>query len=153
MTLYPKLFIMKNAILVLLVVVVVVVGCNTAKSSTATVSIYNTTWELEYLSGTRIAFEGLYPEVKPTLILNEKGMTYGGNSSCNTYTGSFTYENNLLQFGETTRTMRYCEGGGESAFFGMLKKISKPVIDSDGKLLLMMDDVPMMRFRKIETKK
>ncbi|MCZ8089867.1 META domain-containing protein [Flavobacterium sp.] len=144
---------MKNAILVLLVVVVVVVGCNTAKSSTATVSIYNTTWELEYLSGTRIAFEGLYPEVKPTLILNEKGMTYGGNSSCNTYTGSFTYENNLLQFGETTRTMRYCEGGGESAFFGMLKKISKPVIDSDGKLLLMMDDVPMMRFRKIETKK
>lgn len=143
---------MKNAILILLVVIIVVVGCNTAKSSTATVSIYNTTWELEYISGTKIAFEGLYPEVKPTLILNEKEMTYGGNSSCNAYTGSFTYENNLLQFGQTTRTMRYCEGGGESAFFGMLKKVSKPVIDSDGKLLLMMDDVPMMRFKKVVKK-
>ena len=115
-------------------------------------SYFDTTWELEYISGTRIAFEGLYPEVKPTLILNEKEMTYGGNSSCNTYTGSFTYENNLLQFGETTRTMRYCEGGGESAFFGMLKKVSKPVIDSDGKLLLLMDDVPMMRFKKVVKK-
>lgn len=115
-------------------------------------SYFDTTWELEYISGTRIAFEGLYPEVKPTLILNEKEMTYGGNSSCNTYTGSFTYENNLLQFGETTRTMRYCEGGGESTFFGMLKKVSKPVIDSDGKLLLLMDDIPMMRFKKVVKK-
>lgn len=143
---------MKNAILVLLVVIVVVIGCTTAKSSTATVSIYNTTWELEYISGTRIAFEGLYPEVKPTLILNEKEMTYGGNSSCNAYTGSFTYENNLLQFGQTTQTMRFCEGGGEQAFFGMLKKVSKPVIDSDGKLLLLRDDVPMMRFKKVVKK-
>ncbi len=143
---------MKNAILVLLVVIVVVIGCTTAKSSTATVSIYNTTWELEYISGTKIAFEGLYPEVKPTLILNEKEMTYGGNSSCNAYTGSFTYENNLLQFGQTTQTMRFCEGGGEQAFFGMLKKVSKPVIDSDGKLLLLMDDVPMMRFKKVVKK-
>lgn len=143
---------MKNAILVLLIVIVVVIGCTTAKSSTATVSIYNTTWELEYISGTRIAFEGLYPEVKPTLILNEKEMTYGGNSSCNAYTGSFTYENNLLQFGQTTQTMRFCEGGGEQAFFGMLKKVSKPVIDSDGKLLLLMDDVPMMRFKKVVKK-
>lgn len=143
---------MKNAILVLLVVIVVVIGCTTAKSSTATVSIYNTTWELEYISGTKIAFEGLYPEVKPTLILNEKEMTYGGNSSCNAYTGSFTYENNLLQFGQTTQTMRFCEGGGEQAFFGMLKKVSKPVIDSDGKLLLLLDDVPMMRFKKVVKK-
>ena len=143
---------MKNAILVLLVVIVVVIGCTTAKSSTATVSIYNTTWELEYISGTRIAFEGLYPEVKPTLILNEKEMTYGGNSSCNAYTGSFTFKDNIIQFGETTRTMRYCDGGGEEAFFGMLKKVSKPVIDSDGKLLLLMDDVPMMRFKKVVKK-
>lgn len=115
-------------------------------------SYFDTTWELEYISGTRIAFEGLYPEVKPTLILNEKEMTYGGNSSCNAYTGSFTYENNLLQFGQTTQTMRFCEGGGEQAFFGMLKKVSKPVIDSDGKLLLLMDDVPMMRFKKVVKK-
>ena len=115
-------------------------------------SYFDTTWELEYISGTRIAFEGLYPDVKPTLILNEKEMTYGGNSSCNAYTGSFTYENNLLQFGQTTQTMRFCEGGGEQAFFGMLKKVSKPVIDSDGKLLLLMDDVPMMRFKKVVKK-
>lgn len=115
-------------------------------------SYFDTTWELEYISGTKIAFEGLYPEVKPTLILNEKEMTYGGNSSCNAYTGSFTFNNNILQFGETTRTMRYCDGGGEEAFFGMLKKVSKPVIDSDGKLLLLLDDVPMMRFKKVVKK-
>lgn len=130
-------------------------SCCTKKATDdkkAQTSYFDTTWELEYISGTRIAFEGLYPEVKPTLILNEKEMTYSGNSSCNAYTGSFTYENNLLQFGETTRTMRYCEGGGESAFFGMLKKVSKPVIDTDGKLLLLMNDVPMMRFKKVVKK-
>ena len=124
----------------------------TNENKDAKSSIFNTTWELEYISGTRIAFEGLYPEEKPTLILNEKEVTYGGNSSCNAYTGSYTFKDNIIQFGETTRTMRYCDGGGEDAFFGMLKKVSKPVIDSEGKLLLLMDDIPMMRFKKVVQK-
>jgi heat shock protein HslJ len=112
-------------------------------------SFYDTTWELEYISGTRIAFEGLYPEGKPTITLKKSEMSFGGNSSCNTYSGTFTLKETLIQFGETIQTMRFCEGGGEQAYFGMLKKVNKYTIDSDGKLLFLIDDVPMMRFKKV----
>jgi heat shock protein HslJ len=143
---------MKKYILAtLLICSVLFSSCCSKKDSTTKenkTSFYNTIWVLEYISGTRIAFEGLYPESKPTLIFKEKEMTYGGNSSCNTYTGSFTFKDNIIQFGQTTQTMRYCEGGGEKAFFNMLSKVNKPVIDSDGKLLLLIDDIPMMRFKK-----
>lgn len=46
--------------------------------------------------------------------------------------------------------MIYCEGGGEEAFLKMLGKVNKIAFDSEGKLLLLLDDVPMMRFKKIQ---
>jgi heat shock protein HslJ len=146
---------MKNSILTsLLISLFLFSACCSTKTDNVKESkanIYNTTWELEYISGTRIAFEGLFPETKPTLILNEQQLTYGGNTGCNGYTGSFEMKNNVILYGQTTKTMRYCEGGGEEAFLGMLKRANKPVIDSEGKLLMMMDDIPMMRFKKVTT--
>ena len=123
-----------------------------AKSANDKPNFYGTTWELEYISGPRIAFEGLYPEEKPTLVFTEKESTYGGNSSCNGYSGKFTKKENTITFGDAIKTMRFCEGGGEGTFLGMLGKVNKFAIDSDGKLLLLIDDVPMMRFKKITPK-
>jgi heat shock protein HslJ len=146
---------MKNSILTsLLISLFLFSACCSTKTDNAKeakTSIYNTTWELEYISGARIAFEGLYPETKPIVFFDDQKSSYSGNTSCNGYTGSFKLENNVIIYGETTRTMRYCEGSGEETFLGMLKRANKPVIDSEGKLLMMMDDIPMMRFKKVTT--
>ena len=76
-------------------------------------------------------------------------MRISGNSSCNGYSGDFTLTENQIKVGEIMQTMRFCEGGGEQSFQTMLKKINKYSFDSEGKLLLLIDDIPMMRFKKI----
>jgi hypothetical protein len=42
-------------------------------------------------------------------------------------------------------------GEGEKVFFEYDEKITKYSIDPDGKLNLMMDDVPVMRFKHVAT--
>jgi heat shock protein HslJ len=145
---------MKKGIFILAMVVsAVTTGCCSKKSSDAKTAadktaFYDTNWELEYISGPRIAFEGLYPETKPTIIFTAAEYQYGGNSSCNSYGGKFTLKDTSIHFGDAIKTMRFCEGGGEETFLNMLGKINKYAIDSDGKLLLLKDDIPMMRFKK-----
>jgi heat shock protein HslJ len=111
---------------------------------------YDYAWELEYLSGLRIAFDGLYPENKPYILFTEADSQFSGNTSCNGYSGKYTQKENSIQFGNAIKTMIYCEGGGEEAFLKMLGKVNKMAFDSEGKLLLLLDDVPMMRFKKIK---
>ncbi len=151
---------MKNTFLVsVLLVSIIVSGCSCKKTtetqkSASNSSIYDSVWELEYITGPRIAFEGLYPEDKPTITFNETEKTFGGNSSCNVYNGKFTKKGNTIGFGDTIKTMRFCEGGGEDVYMNTLGKINKMSIDSEGKLLLQMDDITMMRFKKgTKTKK
>ena len=103
---------MKNTTLILLLITSVFAGCKCAKSDTSTATIYDNGWELEYLSGTRIAFEGLYPETKPTIQFDKTEMRISGNSSCNGYSGDFTLTENQIKVGEIMQTMRFCEGGG-----------------------------------------
>jgi heat shock protein HslJ len=110
---------------------------------------YDYAWELEYLSGTRIAFEGLYPEKKPFIQFKEAESQFGGNTSCNGYSGKYTKKDNSIQFGDVMKTMIFCEGGAEEAYLRMLGKVNKLAFDSEGKLLLLIDDIPMMRFKKI----
>jgi hypothetical protein len=45
--------------------------------------------------------------------------------------------------------MMFCDGGGEQQFLQQMKKITSYSIDKDGKLNLIQDDVPMMRFKKV----
>lgn len=144
---------MKTNILVCLIAALSLTSaCCTKKTnemkSETTNPFYDTAWELEYITGPRIAFEGLYPEEKPTLIFTEKENRFGGNSSCNAYGGNFTKKENSIHFGDAIKTMRFCEGGGEQTFLNMLGKINKFTIDNDGKLILLKDDIPMMRFKK-----
>lgn len=143
----------KSIFLSILLVGLFVAACSCKKTTDSkktegATALYGTNWELEYISGPRIAFEGLYPEEKPTLILTAEKSEFGGNSSCNAYGGTFILKGNSIQFGDAIKTMRFCEGGGEQTFMGMLGKVNKYAIDSDGKLLLLLDDVPMMRFKK-----
>lgn len=140
----------KQTLSLLLFAVILLSGCCATKTGTAEPSLYANAWELEYLSGTKIAFDGLYPEKKPFIIFDEQQRQFSGNTSCNGYSGTFTKKENSIRFGDALKTMIFCEGGGEEAYLNMLGKVNKLAFDSEGKLLLLTDDIPMMRFKKIK---
>ena len=132
----------------LLFLAVFIASCTATKKNTNE-SLYNNTWELDYLSGPRIAFSGLYPDRKPKITFNETTHIVAGTDSCNGYSAEFTVTDDTISFGEPgPSTMMYC-GEGEKFFLNTIKKINKYTIDSEGKLNLMIDDVTMMRFKKI----
>jgi heat shock protein HslJ len=122
---------------------------NETRTTDSKTAFYDNTWELEYISGPRIAFDGLYPDKKPYIMFTDLGSQFSGNTSCNGYSGKYTKKENNIKFGDAIKTMIFCEGGGEETFLKMLGKVNKFAIDGDGKLLLLIDDVPMMRFKKI----
>lgn len=133
-------------ILLYAVLSIIIVSCETQNNE----ALFNTEWELEYISGPRIAFDGLYPDRKPQLRFNEETNRVEGNNSCNGYSADYEIDGNSITFGEPgPSTLMYC-GEGETVFLNMVKKINKFQIDEDGKLNLMLDDVTMMRFHKME---
>lgn len=142
---------MKNYVLLFVSVLTLSFNsCTTMKDTTKTAELYDTTWELEYITGPRIAFEGLYPDKKPFLKFDEKAGQVYGNAGCNGYTAPYTLKGSKLTFGEQgPATLMYCEGDGERTFLQTIKKINGYTIDKDGKLNLMMNEVPMMRFKKV----
>lgn len=141
---------MKKIILALSVVLLAFLSGCSASKTVADKNLYGSTWQLEYISGPRIAFEGLFPENKPQLTFAEKEKEVSGNSSCNGFSTSFALNGNGIKI-ETPKamTMRFCEGGGEKVFLQMMEKVNKFSFDKDNKLNLMIDDVPMMRFKKV----
>ncbi|MBP4142039.1 META domain-containing protein [Flavobacterium sp. P4023] len=125
----------------------IIISCAT-KKPVESEKLYNTTWELEYISGPRIAFGGLYPEKKPIISFDKETNKVSGNNSCNGYSTGYTLTGSSISFGEPgPSTMMYC-GEGEKVFLNMIKKVNRYSFDLDGKLNLMINDVPMMRFKK-----
>lgn len=123
------------------------VSCATTMNS-ANNQVGTDPWELEYITGPRIAFEGLYPDKKPMITFDAAGKTVRGNSGCNGYSTTYTMSGNKISFGEPgISTMMYC-GDGEVVFRNTMKEINRYQIDAEGKLNLMMNDVVMMRFKK-----
>jgi heat shock protein HslJ len=125
-------------------------SCKASKETKSTANIYDTTWELEYISGPRIAFDGLFPNKKPQLTFDQKETRVYGNNGCNGYSASYTLDGKKLSFGEAgPTTMMFCDGGGEQQFLQQINKITSYTIDKEGKLNLNEGDVPMMRFKKV----
>ncbi|MCB0458571.1 MAG: META domain-containing protein [Flavobacteriaceae bacterium] len=130
------------------VLAIISYSCSSTKKL-ASEDLYNATWELEYISGPRIAFNGLFPDKKPQIAFNKETQKAEGNNSCNGYSADFTLNGDAISFGEPgPTTMMYC-GEGEKVFLSTMKKINKYSIDTDGKLNLMIDNVSMMRFKKL----
>ncbi|UOR30065.1 META domain-containing protein [Flavobacteriaceae bacterium GSB9] len=84
------------------------------------------------------------------MTFNETSKNVAGNNSCNAYSAPFKLEGETVSFGEPRiTTMMYC-GEGEKVFLNTMKKINKYSFDDYGKLNLMVDDIPMMWFHKIQ---
>ena len=70
----------------------------------------NGTWEMNYISGPKIAFDGLYPNKKPTLIFNLAASELGGNSSCNGFGAKVKLDGFNISFTDPIGTMMACPG-------------------------------------------
>lgn len=105
------------------------------------------TWEVDYVSGPRIAFEGLYPDKKPTITFNIADNKITGNSSCNNFSSGFVIKGNDIKFNNPASTEMACPGEGETVFFKTLKTISKYSVNGNT-LNLIMGDIAVMRLQK-----
>ncbi len=114
-------------------------------------ALYKNSWELTYITGPRITFQGLYPNEKPMLTFDRGTMMVSGTDSCNGYKSPFTINGSAMTFGERElATLRYC-GDGEAVFVNMLKDVTNYRIETDGTLTLLKANVPVMRFKKAST--
>ena len=139
----------KNIFITLFVFTLISFSCASLKNKNNN-KLYEATWELEYISGPRIAFQGLYPDKKPTISFNKETQKVEGNNSCNGYSASYTLERESISFSDPgPATMMYC-GQGEQVFLNTIEKVNKFSIDEEGKLNLQINEVPIMRFKKTE---
>jgi len=139
---------MKKIALFVVFICMSFVSCTTSKPAVATTSLEGT-WELKYITGPRIAFDGLYPNSKPTIAFNLKENKITGNNSCNQYFGALIIDGAKINFEEAKMgmTMMACEGNGDSVYMDALKKIESYTITDDGKTLnLLLGNIVMMRF-------
>lgn len=131
---------------------VVLMSCNASKTPKSdSVSKLEGTWELDYVTGPRIAFDGLYPNKKPTINFNTKENQVSGNNSCNSFTGKLNVTGNKIDFTQPMAvTKMMCQNGqGEQVFMSTLQKITSYDVTNNGKTLnFISGDITMMRFTK-----
>ncbi|HEX8014350.1 MAG TPA: META domain-containing protein [Flavobacterium sp.] len=128
------------------------ISCNVFKCKKKdVVSKLEGNWELSYITGPRIAFDGLYPEKKPTINFNIKENLVSGNNSCNSYTGKINVTENKMNFPEPmiATKMMCLDCQGEQVFMSTLSKVTSYSFTDDGKTLnLISGDIATMRFTK-----
>lgn len=105
------------------------------------------TWILNYITGPRIAFDGLYPEDKPQIQFDASG-NLSGNTSCNSFSAPLTLTGHDWKLGDITHTEKACGGNGEQVFLSTLKKVNKYDVTDGNTLQLMSGDIAVMRFTK-----
>src|SRR4051794_22134209 len=109
------------------VVLLCMISCNTTKNTTSgkKLSALRGSWQLNYISGTRIAFDGLYPNKKPVITFETGKNKISGNTSCNFFSGTFGGDENSLKIDDKLVTTKMaCDGDGETMFVQALKKIN-----------------------------
>ncbi len=142
---------MKKIILVLTVSCLTFIACKPAQSTMKTTTSLEGTWQLNYITGPRIAFDGLYPNKKPTIIFDLKEKKVAGNNSCNQYFGALQVEGNKINFKDSKMgmTRMACPGEGENVYMKTLEKVDSYSITDEGKTLnFLMGDIAIMRFEK-----
>jgi heat shock protein HslJ len=139
---------MRKLSLVVVFFYLTVTSCTTTKPVMNTHSLEGT-WELNYITGPRIAFDGLYPDKKPTIVFDLKDNKIYGNNSCNQYFGALILDGAKINFKDAKMgmTMMACGGNGDSVYMDTLAKIESYTITDEGKTLnFLIGNVVMMRF-------
>ncbi|WP_316816337.1 META domain-containing protein [Pedobacter nyackensis] len=138
---------MKKIITLILIAISTLTACNTMKKGQSSEKLTGN-WELNYITGVRIAFNGLYPDTKPSLNFKAPFKEVSGNSSCNGFSTKLEVNGNKMTVSQPIAiTMRHCEGEGEQRFMDMLKKVTAYSIEGNT-LTLLQDDIAVMKFTK-----
>ena len=128
------------------------IACTNTKKTTQMpdISTLNGTWELNYITGPRIAFDGLYPGKKPFINFDIAQNRVNGNTSCNSFNGPLKVDGHKIDFNSpmALTKMACIDGNGENVFLETLKKVNAWSITDGNTLHLMMGDIAMMRFVK-----
>lgn len=106
-------------------------------------------WELTYITGPRIAFDGLFPNKKPVIRFDTEKMEVGGNNSCNSFGGSFSLDGQKISFGNLHSTLMACPGNGEGTFMKALKEVNTYALEGNEVLVLLRNDLPFMKFKRL----
>lgn len=142
---------MRKITLSLMIICLAFISCNSVKTIKDKTALLEGTWELNFVTGPRIAFNGLYPNKKPTIIFDLKENRVSGNASCNSYSGKLNVDGNKISFKDPiAMTKMMCmDIQGEDVYMSTLEKIDSYSISKDGKTLnFIMGDIAMMRFEK-----
>ena len=109
---------------------VLVISCSSSKNNVDKL-LFNTTWELEYLSESSMEVSELYTNKKPQITFHKTLNTLKGNSGCNGYSAEFSLDNEKVSIGEPgPATKMYC---GEGEQLGIHHRMSqKNSIKYDG---------------------
>lgn len=137
--------------LIVTFLVLTLTACQATKNTTKSPNSLHGEWVLTYISGPRIAFEGLYPDQKPTINFDLSSKKVFGQNSCNNYSGTLILDGNSIDFKKSKMiaTMMACPGNGDSVYMSMLEKVDSYAISTDGKQLQMFGNkVLLMRFDK-----
>lgn len=141
---------MRKIKLLLLFVCISFISCSTQQKTLKTFSLEGT-WELNYITGPKIAFGGLYPHKKPTIVFDVANNKIAGNNSCNQYFGALLLDGAKINFKDAKlgMTMMACEGNGDSLYMETLQKIETYTITDDGRTLnFLLGDIVMMKFSR-----
>ncbi|WP_239023092.1 META domain-containing protein [Flavobacterium endoglycinae] len=129
----------------------IAVSCNCTKNKKSNISQLEGSWELNYITGPKIAFDGLYPNKKPSINFDLKENRVSGNNSCNTYSGKLVLDGNKIDFTQPMMStkMMCLDGQGEKIYMNTLQKVTSYDITDDGKTLnFISGDIAVMRFTR-----
>lgn len=143
---------MKKNIVALFISCCLLAACNSSKKTNTGISDSSKldgAWELNYIDGSRIAFDGLYPDKKPIIKIDINNKTVSGNTGCNNFNGPLKVDGNKINFADPmAMTRMMCQGDGETVFIQTLQKINTWSVSDGNTLNLIVGDIAMMRFSK-----
>jgi len=143
---------MKRLLILTALITASVAACTTMKSGTIGsegLSQLTGVWEMNHISGPRIAFNGLYPGKVPIIEFNTREKKFSGNTSCNSFSGTLVADDSTISFNEPfIMTKMACPGEGEATFIQTLQKVNTYSVSNDTTLYFMMGDIVIMRFIK-----
>ncbi|WP_455169484.1 META domain-containing protein [Aegicerativicinus sediminis] len=141
---------MKNICPIIALISFLIIGSCVTSQKVPTEKLYESAWELEYLSEPDTDFAELFPSKNPKIEFKKDSKRAEGNSGCNGYGAEFNLVGANITFGEPgPSTMMYC-GEGEKFFRNAMAKVNSFEFGENDKLVLKLDDKVLMRFKRVE---